>query len=108
MDKYFVRVHVVVEEHGDKAVLDNPGGAEWMAKVGGKDAGLPYFAFLDGSGAVLVNSMRPQPGRKPANIGYPSEPVEIEWFMTMLAKAAPQMEASEATTLEQWLRLHAK
>lgn len=99
---------MVVQEHGDKAALDNPGGAELMAKLGGKDAGLPFFAFLDPAGNMIVNSMRLVPGKKPSNIGYPSAPEEIDWFMAMLAQAVPGMPAAESTTLEQWLRQHAK
>ncbi len=107
LDKYFVAVHVVVEEHGDKESLDNPGGAEWMAKLGNKDGGLPFFAFLDGRGEAIVNSMRPGDAKsKAANIGYPSAPEEIDWFMTMLGKAAPKMPAAESVTIEQWLRKH--
>jgi thiol-disulfide isomerase/thioredoxin len=107
LDKYFVAVHVVVLEHGDKEYLDNPGGAEWMAKLGGKGSSIPFFAFLDSRGEAIVNSIRPGDGKSGAeNIGYPNEPHEIDWFMTMLGKAAPQMPAAEAATIEQWLRKH--
>ena len=32
-----------------------------MTRLGGP-AGLPFFAFLDGQGALIVNSMRPGEG----------------------------------------------
>jgi hypothetical protein len=102
-----VPVHVVVQEHGEKASLDNPGGEELMAKVGGKDQGLPFFAFLDANGEMIVNTMRPdrhKPGGN--NIGYPGEPEEIDWFLTMLRKAVPDMPSTESETIEQWLRKH--
>lgn len=100
-------VHVVVQEHGDKASLTNPGGEELLAQVGGKDSGLPFFAFLDEGGGTIVNSMRPDAGKhSAANIGYPGEPQEIDWFMTMLGKAAPGIAPAESGAIEQWLRKH--
>jgi hypothetical protein len=99
-----VPVHVVVHEFGEKASLDNPGGQELEARLGGKDAGLPFFAFLDGGGGMIVNSIRPAAGV--ANIGYPGEPEEIDWFMVMLGKAAPGMPPAESAVIEQWLRKH--
>lgn len=102
-------VHVVVQEHGPKAGLDNPGGEEMRAQLGGKDAGLPFFAFLDVDEEMLANSLRPDAGRpSAANIGYPAKPEEIEWFLAMLAKAAPEMPAAESARVGQWLRDHDK
>jgi len=124
-----VPVHVVWQEHGEKASLNNPGGAELAEKLGGKTAGLPFFAFLDEHGEMIVNSNRPDEGKPPApregvravprravvnpaaagnNIGYPAQPEEIQWFMAMLQKAAPQMTADESGTLEAWLKAHSK
>jgi hypothetical protein len=101
-----VPVHVTVQEHGDKASLNNPGGEDLLARVGGKNSGLPFFAFLDGAGATIVNSMRPETGKSGSNIGYPGEPGEIDWFLVMLAKAVPQMRPEETAAIEQWLRQH--
>ena len=39
-----------------------------------------------------------------ANIGYPAEPEEIDWFMAMLRKGAPAMTIGESAAVEQWLR----
>jgi hypothetical protein len=103
VNKYFVPV----QEHGEKSALNNPGGEELLAKVGGKDSGLPFFAFLDGQGGMIVNSMRPDAGQpSAANIGYPGEPQEIDWFMTMLGRAAPGIASAESSAIEQWLRKH--
>jgi hypothetical protein len=41
-----------------------------------------------------------------ARIGYPAQPEEIDWFLAMLRKAAPQMPAAEAGAIERWLREH--
>lgn len=98
-----------VMERGDKASLNNAGGEEVMAKVGGKDAGLPFIAFLDAKGELIVNGRKPVAGKtEGANIGHPFAPEEIEWFMTMLSKAAPGMSAAERKTLENWLKAQKK
>ena len=93
-----------VEEREQKKALNTPGGEALEKQLGGP-AGLPYFAFLDSAGRRIVNSTRPgKDGKEGGNIGYPSEPFEIDWFMAMLSKAVPQMTAGERTTLENRLR----
>ncbi len=51
-----------------------------------------------------MNSIRPGKDGKSGNIGHPFKPHEIDWFLTMLAKAAPRMTPKEKATLENWLR----
>lgn len=106
ISRHFVIARVDVQERGDKKRLDTPGGDELMAEVGGKDAGgLPFFAFLDSSGKLIVNSVRPVPGKSEgANIGHPMAPEEVGWFMTMLRKAVPALTPDEARTIEKYLR----
>ena len=72
-----------------------------LAKLGGKGSGLPFFAFVDAKGDLVVNSKR-SPGD--GNIGHPFQPDEIAWFMTMLQKAAPNMTDPERKTIEDWLK----
>jgi len=88
---------LVVMERGEKASLNNAGGEEVMAQLGGKDAGLPFIAFLDAKGSLIVNGRKPVAGKAEGdNIGHPFQPQEIEWFMTMLTKAAPAMSSADA------------
>jgi hypothetical protein len=96
---------VDVQEHGDKAGLNTPGGAELQRAMGSKGLGLPFFAFLDASGKLIVNSLRPVRG-KPAgvNIGHPFEPEEVDWFMVMLGKAVPALTPGETRPIESYLR----
>jgi hypothetical protein len=49
---------------------------------------------------MIVNSLR----GGTANIGYPGEPHEIDWFMVMLQKAAPKMSKAERAAIEGKLR----
>lgn len=93
-----------MQERGDKEKLNHPGGDKVMETVGGKSAGLPFIAFLDAKGELVVNGNRPGKG----NIGHPFAPEEVDWFMQMLAKAAPAMTAAEKKTIENWLQSQKK
>jgi thioredoxin-related protein len=105
MRKNFVITHLAVEEHGDKAVLDNPGAQELMHKLGGV-GGLPFFAFLDSRGRLIVNSNRPANGKpSDTNIGFPAEPEEVAWFMAMLRKSVPSLTAEDAEVIENQIHL---
>ena len=105
LQQRFVIAHVTVDEHGDKAGLDNPGGDALRKRLGGSDnSGLPFFAFLDPAGRVLVNSNRPVPGKPGENIGFPSAPEEVDWFMTMLRRAAPALDPEQMRLIEAQLR----
>ncbi|HYW44724.1 MAG TPA: hypothetical protein VE959_17815 [Bryobacteraceae bacterium] len=97
-----------MQETSEKKALNTPGGDQLMARLGGP-SGLPFFAFLDAQGTLIVNSIRPGEGGKPGgNIGHPVEPFEIDWFLTMLGKAVPRMTPEETATLEKWLRAQKK
>lgn len=98
-----------VQEQKEKAALNTPGAEEVLDRVGGKDAGLPFIAFLDDKGEVIVNGIYPGDAKnKKGSIGHPIEPHEVDWFMVMLKKAAPSMTADEGKTLENYLRTQKK
>jgi thioredoxin-related protein len=98
-EKYFIPVKLVVHENDKNKALENPGADSLMQQFGGSSAGLPYFAFLDEKGNMIVNSML-----NGNNIGYPGEPNEIDYFLQMMKKAAPKMEDSDLKTIETALR----
>ena len=97
-EKYFVPVKLVVQEHEKDKALENPGADTLLKKLGGP-AGLPFSAFLDAMGAAVVNSKI-----NGANIGYPSQPSEIDWFVQMMKKAAPGISQQDLKTIEMALR----
>jgi thiol-disulfide isomerase/thioredoxin len=97
-EKYFIPVKLVVQENPKNKALENAGAEALMSKLGGP-AGLPYSAFLDANGALIVNSKRDG-----QNIGYPAQPAEIEWFVSMMRKAAPGIAESDVKTMETALR----
>jgi thiol-disulfide isomerase/thioredoxin len=97
-EKYFVPVKLVVSENVGNKALENP-GAEYLFKQFGGPSGLPYSAFLDSKGQMIVNSKLNR-----NNIGYPGEPGEIDYFVQMMKKAAPKMQDSDIKTIETALR----
>jgi thiol-disulfide isomerase/thioredoxin len=109
IEKYFVVAHLTIQEQDEKAVLNHPGAQEILAKLGGKDSSVPFFAFLDARSELVVNSMRPEAGKTGgSNIGHPVAPEEIDWFMTMLHRAVPAIKEAEAKVLKDWLVSRAK
>jgi thiol-disulfide isomerase/thioredoxin len=107
-EKYFVPVKLVVQEDDKHKSLETPGADAWLQKLGGP-AGLPYTAFLDAKGALIVNSKRPSTVNQDGeNIGYPGSPEEVEWFVKMMRKAAPKMSETDLKTIETALQLSKK
>lgn len=104
MDGSLVTAHLDVgERRGDKAHTNNPGGVEEMEKLGGGDAGYPYTVMLDAEGNWIADSKLPVDDGPGRNMGYPTTRAEIDWFMGMLKKAAPQMPAVDAKIIRDWL-----
>ncbi len=59
------------------------GAKEVIARIRkpGEGAGIPWFAFLDADGRILITSTKPGAG----NIGFPADPkTEIPYFLQML------------------------
>ncbi|MGB9455137.1 MAG: thioredoxin family protein [Bryobacteraceae bacterium] len=105
IDKYFVLARLTVQERDARKSLNNPDGDKVMAQTGGRFVGLPFFALLNEEGETIVNSIRPGEGNAAErSIGYPVTPQEVDWFLVMLKRAAPEMSADEARVLEQRLR----
>ena len=97
-EKYFLPVKLVVQENEKNKGLENPGADALLKKLGGP-AGLPYSAFLDAKGGLIVNSKL-----RGENIGYPAQPEEIEHFIQMMKQAAPKMSESDLKAIETALK----
>jgi thiol-disulfide isomerase/thioredoxin len=100
-ERYFVPLKLTVQENEKNKALENAGAADLLKRFGGP-AGLPYSAFLDAKGKLIVNSNRD--GESEQNIGYPTAPEEIAWFMQMMKKASPAMSGDDAKVIEKALR----
>jgi thioredoxin-related protein len=92
-DDNYVVAPIDVQERGEKVKLENPNGAEWMTKYGGKDAGLPFFVFIDKNGKVVDNSLT----ENKENLGCPSTPEEIVSFVSKVKKTSKLNETQLAT-----------
>ena len=97
-EKYFVPVKLVVQENDKNKALENP-GADALLKDFGGPAGLPYSAFLDSKGVLIVNSRL-----RGENIGYPAQTEEIGHFIQMMKQAAPKMSEGDLKTIETTLK----
>jgi thiol-disulfide isomerase/thioredoxin len=97
-EKYFIPVKLVVQENEKNKSLENGGADALLKKLGGPD-GLPYSAFLDVRGNMIVNSKL-----NGANIGYPAQPVEIDWFLKMMKQAAPNISQEDLKLIESALK----
>jgi thiol:disulfide interchange protein len=90
----------VLENGAKVAELENPGGKELMKEFGGEKSGLPFYAWLDADGKKIADSnVMP----KDQNIGYPGEPAEIEAFMALIKKTAPNWPEADQKTLHDYL-----
>jgi hypothetical protein len=108
MNKAFVIERLDVGElPTDTRHHDTPGAVALRADLGGATAGYPYIIMLDPAGHPIVNSLRPDP-KTPGgnNIGYPAIPIEIDWFMHMLQKAAPTLTPQDTAAIHTWLTAH--
>jgi hypothetical protein len=94
----------VMESKDKKAELENPGGDKIMAELGGKESGLPFFAFVDEKGKRLANS-NAMPGEK--NIGCPATPEEIDAFEKLLKQVAPKMKPDQLAKITETFRKNA-
>ncbi|HEV7280491.1 MAG TPA: thioredoxin family protein [Pirellulaceae bacterium] len=71
------------------------GSAEVMNGIQeGPRGGIPWFAILDSDGKSLATSDGPD-----GNIGFPSEPVSIEHFMSMLSSTKQRMSDAQLEEL---------
>lgn len=98
----YVIVHLTVMESPDKKNDENPGGMDYLAKLGGDKGGIPFFAFVDPSGKVIADS-NIKAGDKKQNIGHPVKKEEVEHFMSMLDKSAKRMTAAKKAEIKKFL-----
>lgn len=91
LDKDFVCADVDIERA--------KGGEAMIKKYCENYGGPPWFNFLSADGKEAANSMHPVKG----NVGFPQEPHEIEWFMTMLGKVKKNLTDADLAFLKKSL-----
>jgi hypothetical protein len=85
ISKHFVLLKIDVRQ--------TPGGDHMFAQYGGTDR-LPLFSILDYKGMLLANS-----GDGDENIGFPTQPGEVEAYFAALKTACPTLNNEEAELL---------
>lgn len=78
-DSNYVKAFITVEERGEKAKLNTPGGNNLVEKSGGKNQGLPYWVILDEKGNVLKDSRI-----NGENVGGPASEKEVDFLISVL------------------------
>ena len=109
MSRGFVFAIMITGEHEDDAKHANtPGGIEFENSIGGKGEGFPWLVMLDEAGKPIVSSDRPDPKARggKSNTGYPDTPEEIDWFVEMLRRTAPQLTPQDLSSVHAWLTTH--
>ncbi len=104
-EDHFVIVHIdVLERKEKKEELENPGGEKIMEDLGGKNAGLPFYVFLNSAGKEIVNS-KSMP--KEQNIGYPAAKEEITTFVNLLKKSSSSLTKHQLEEVKNYLQKNA-
>lgn len=93
LSKHFVDVKIDVDRtlHGNEM-------KDRMTK--GESGGIPWYAFLDAEGKIVVDSTLPEKG----NIGYPYTNEEIATFMKVIQEAARTLSDDDIKRLVKSLR----
>jgi hypothetical protein len=97
---HYVVVDLTVKESEQKKALENPGAEKLLDELGGAQAGLPFYAFLDQSGKKIADSLA-MPGG--GNIGHPATAEEIKAFEKLLERTAPRMTDAERARITDYL-----
>jgi thioredoxin-related protein len=101
-DANYEVVHIDVEEQDGKKDLETPGWPAVSKQLSADNQGLPFFVILNKKGKILADSRNGG-----ANIGYPSAPAEVTYFMSLLGKTAKHLTPSQASKIETYLRAKA-
>lgn len=103
-DNFIITYIDVLEKKDEQKKLENPGGNKIMNDLGGKDAGLPFYVFLNSKGKEIVNS-KAMPENQ--NIGYPVSKSEITAFIKLLKKSSSKITNKQITTVKDYLEKNA-
>ena len=98
-DANYQVIWVDIQEH-DAKHPETPGGEDLAKQLGAADQGLPFYTILSPGGKTLGDSRDGQAG----NIGYPGEPGEVTYFVSLLKSSAPHASGQQLSDLESYLR----
>lgn len=104
MTDNYVLLELTVQESREMKALENPGAEALMKEMGGEEAGLPFYFFLDKDGKKICDSLVLPGG---ANIGHPATAEEIKAFEGLLEKSAPRMTSAQRDQIGAFLTKNA-
>ena len=89
-DNNFVIIHLTVDESEGKKDLENPGTNELRTQFHGDEQGIPFWVIVDKDGKALADSrLHSEEERLTGNnVGCPSKPDEVDYFMQVLKKTS--------------------
>jgi thiol-disulfide isomerase/thioredoxin len=87
-----------------KIDLDRMTGAKAIdERIRKKARGIPWHAFLDAEGRILITSVGPK-----GNIGHPLRPAEITYFIHMIKETSRNITPGQISTIEKALNQQQK
>ena len=99
LEEFLDKNHRLFEQNYIPIYLDiakMTNGREVADRLGKPEqGGIPWMVILDDGGEKLITSEGPK-----GNVGYPFEPYEIEFFLTMLKSTAKQMSDERLAEIE--------
>jgi thioredoxin-related protein len=112
-EKAFVIQRIDVgESPRNTQYVDTPGGVALRSALADLpspgfpfEPGFPFLVITDENGKPLINSCRN--GNREDNIGYPDSPMEIDWYVEMLKRAAPALSTQDLVATRTWHQAHA-
>ena len=97
-DENYITVHLTVQENPINKNMENPGGADFLKKFKGEEAGLPFFVVLDKKGKLLGDSFVNN-----ENLGCPASENEVASFIVLLKKSSKINEAGLSAISKRFL-----
>lgn len=106
-DKSYVIKHLTVDENEDKKYLENPGAAALRSEYHGDQQGIPFWFIIDKNGKLLEDSRLHSEGGKITgnNVGCPTEPGEVDYFIKVLKKTSHLTDAQLALIQKRFLKI---
>ena len=105
---HFVVKHVTVFEIGENEKLNDPGAKEFLAAHHADNKGIPAWFIFDKDGNLIADSQRRPPGSSSdsegQNVGCPSNPQEVDYFIDVLKKTSPLSSEDEQAIRNRFLK----
>lgn len=107
-EKNYVIEHLTVKETGANVALENPGAEAMLNQYGGGESGIPYWLIFSADGKLLADSKfhsdAPSNSSNGQNMGCPAQPLEVDYFISVLKKTSKMNDADAAAIRARFLK----